>query len=122
MPAPVKHPSIRIAQALLVLAALALVLNPELRALLLLASAIGLDIVVVLLAVQLRVLFALGAPRSRRLFATVCSLASRVGYLALLAYPMAASFRVLERILCPVLITVSYALSCQKAVDQWRGP
>ena len=122
MSAPVKHPYIRIVQALLVFVALVLILNPELRALLLLTNAIGFDVAIVLLVLQLRALFALVTPETLRPLSALCRVASHFGYLALVAYPRVVSFDLLNRLLCPALITVSYGLSCQPSNHRWRGP
>ena len=114
MPAPRKVPVLRILRALLVLAALVLILNPEVRAPFLVTNALGFEVLGILGALQLRALFALDMDYP---VAVGCKLASRLGYLALVAYPRAASWRMFNRLLCPALITVSYGLCCR-----WRGP
>jgi hypothetical protein len=50
-----------------------------------------------------------------------CGLASRLGYLALIAYPVAVTFLLLDRLLCPALITISYGLRCQLANNRRSG-
>ena len=117
-----KHPLIRIVQPLLVFAALVLILNPEVRALLLLANAIGFDVAVIVLVLQLRSLFALVDPATRQPLSALCRVASRIGHLALVAYPVAVSVDLFNRLLCPALITLSYGLSCQPSNHRWRGP
>jgi len=122
MTAPSRPRLSRIVQALLVCAVLALILNPELRALFLLTNAFGFEVVGLLLALQLRALFYSVTPEIHRPVALACSLASRLGCLALVSYPGAVSFSLFNRLLCPVLITVSYGLSCQPSNNRWRGP
>jgi hypothetical protein len=117
MSAPPKVPFVRILRALLVLAALALILNPEVRALLLLTNALGFEVLGILVALQMRALFALDTNYP---VAQGCKVASRLGYLALVAYPKAASCPVFSRLLCPALITVSYGLRCQPSNNGWR--
>jgi hypothetical protein len=121
MTAPEKRPRSRVVPTLLVLVALALILNPELRALLFLTNALGFEVIGILLALQLRALIDL-VPEMRRPAAFACNLASRLGYLALVAYPRAVSFRVFNRLFCPVLITISYGLRCQPSNNRWKGP
>jgi hypothetical protein len=118
MSAPPKVPFVRILRALLVLAALVLILNPEVRALFLLTNALGFEVLGVLVALQLRALLSLDGVYP---VAEGCKLASRVGYLALVAYPRAASCPVFSRLLCPALITVAYGLCCQPFNNRWRG-
>jgi hypothetical protein len=120
MPVPEKPGFNRIVQPLLVFAALLLILNPELRALLLFTNAVGFEVVGILFALQLRALLEL-APHGYRPAALACGLASRLGYLALIAYPVAVTFLLLDRLLCPALITISYGLRCQLANNRRRG-
>jgi hypothetical protein len=119
MTAPAKRPFSRVVQALLILAALALIVNPELRALLFFTNALGFEVVGILFALQLRALFDL-APETLHPAAFACNLASRLGYVALVAYSRAVSFRVYNRLFCPVLITISYGLCCQPSNNRWR--
>jgi len=118
MPAPPKVPFVRILRALLVLAALALILNPEVRALFLITNALGFEVIGILVALQLRALFALDPDYP---VAEGCKVASRLGYVALVAYPRAASYPVFSRLLCPALIMVSYGLCCPPSRNHWRG-
>jgi hypothetical protein len=122
MTAPVKRPFSRIMLALLIFAALALILNPELRALLLVTNALGFEVVGILLAFQVRALFHAAPEVHHSAAALACTVASCFGYLALIAYPRAVSFRLFNRLFCPVLITASYGLRCQPSNNRWRGP
>ena len=110
----------RLLQTLLVFVVLVFILNPELRALLLLTNALGFEVVGILLLIQLRVLLSVASGADPA--ALACGLASRLGYLALAAYPIAVSFQLLNRLLCPALITISYGLACQPSNNRWRGP
>jgi hypothetical protein len=115
----------RVLQALLVVALLAIILNPELRALVLLTNALGLEITLILIALQWRALLIAAAPGLRGCAVLACGAASRLGYLALRAYPPAVSMHLFSRLLCPALITVSYGLSCRtsriRATDRYFG-
>ena len=121
MTASAKPPFRRIVQAFLVAAALALILNPEVRGLVLLTNALGFEVIAILLALQARTLLDLIAPEVHPL-ALVCKLASRFGYMALAAYPKAALCPLFNRLLCPAAITISYGLRCQPSNNRWRGP
>jgi len=103
----------RLIWALIVLAILAVVLNPELRVLVLFVNAVGLDIAVILLILQLRVVLHALAPTLDSTLAFACSVTCRVGYVALCVYPAAVALRRLNRLLCPVLLAVSYGLRCR---------
>ena len=103
----------RVLQALLVVALLVIILNPELRALVLLTNALGLEIMVILIALQARALLLAAAPGLHRCAWLACGLASRLGYLALRAYPPAAALHLCSRLLCPALVAVSYGLNCR---------
>lgn len=103
----------RALRALLVVALLAIILNPELRALVLFSNALGLEVTLILIALQGRALLLATAPGLDRTGALACGLVSRLGYLALRAYPSAASLHLVSRLLCPALITVSYGLNCR---------
>lgn len=113
MIAPTKIPIGRLVQALLVLVVLSILINPELRVLVLFANAIGFDIAVLLLVLQLRSLPGILAPAMHGLLAFACNLASRLGSFALAAYPKAVALRRFDRLLCPVLIGMSHGLRCR---------
>lgn len=76
MTAPAKRPPSHVVPALLVLVALALILNPELRALLFLTNVIGFEVIGILLALQLRALIDL-VPEMLRPAAFACNLRLR---------------------------------------------
>jgi hypothetical protein len=120
MTTPTKVPFGRVLQALLIIAVLAVIVNPELRALLLLTNALGFEVVGILLGIQLRTVLTADACYS--IAALACTVAARLGYLALVAYPTAVAFLLFDRLLCPALVTVSYGLACQPSNHRWRGP
>ena len=106
----------RVVQVLLVLALLVMIVNPELRVLVLLADALGLELVLLLLALQLRSISSLLAPLTHVLGVISCSAASQVGSIALGAYPKALVFHLFDRLICPLLIIASYGLRCRVAI------
>jgi hypothetical protein len=106
----------RVMQVLLVLALLVMIVNPELRVLVLLVDSLGLELVLLLLALQLRSTSSLLVPFTQPLRARSCDVASRVGSLALRAYQKALVLRRFDRIVCPLLIIVSYGLHCRVAI------
>jgi hypothetical protein len=110
---PTRVPLGRLLWALIVLAILLVVLNPELRVLVFFVNAVGFDIAVLLLLLQLRVAHHTLAPTLDSILAFGCNLTGRVGYAALCMYPAAVALRRLNRLLCPVLIAISYGLRCR---------
>jgi hypothetical protein len=113
---PNKIPVRRVVQVLLVFALLAMIVNPELRVLVLLVDSLGLDLVLLLLALQLRATSSLLLPFTQTLRALSCSAASQVGSLALRAYQKALVLRRFDRLVCPLLIIVSYGPRCRVAI------
>jgi hypothetical protein len=106
----------RVMQVLLVLALLVMIVNPELRVLVLLVDSLGLELVLLLLALQLRSIYSLLVPFMHVLGVISCSAASRVGSIALGAYQKALVFHRFDRLICPLLIIVSYGLGCRVAI------
>ena len=106
---PVRH----VVQVLLVLALLVVIVNPELRVVVLFADSLGLELVILLLTLQLRSTSSLLVPIALALRALSCSAVSKLGSLALRSYEKALVFRRLDRLICPLLIVVSYGLCCR---------
>jgi hypothetical protein len=113
---PNKVPIRRVAQVLLVLALLILLVNPELRVLVLLVDSLGLELILLLLSLQLRSTASLLVPLTQTLGAHSCSAAFRLGSLALRIYQKALVLRRLDRLICPLLIVLSYGLRCRVAI------
>jgi hypothetical protein len=113
---PNKIPVRRVMQVLLVLALLVMIVNPELRVLVLLVDSLGLELVLLLLALQLRSTSSLLAPFTQALGALSCNAASQLGSIALRAYQKALVLRRFDRLICPLLIIVSYGLRCRVAI------
>ena len=105
-----------VVQVLLVLALLVMIVNPELRVLVLLVDSLGLELILLLLALQLRSTSSLLVPLMRVLGVIACSAAYRVGSIALRAYQKALVFHRFDRLICPLLIVVSYGLRCRVAI------
>jgi hypothetical protein len=93
-----------------------MIVNPELRLLVLLVDSLGLELVLVLLALQLRSTSSLLVPFAQTLKALPCNAASQVGSLALRAYQKALVLRRFDRIICPLFIIMSYGLRCHVAI------
>jgi len=111
-------PEISISQLLqvfLVVALLCIVLNPELRALIFFVDAIGLEIAFMLVALQARVVGAALATAALSLAATLCEAAHHIGRAAIATYPAEVNSRKLHRVLCPILIGLSYGVRCNAA-------
>lgn len=99
-------------RAAAMLGALALIANPELRALLLLTDALGLELAALLLATQLRSLRPVALPACGAMLEGLCRLASSIGLAAVRAYPREASCRPFAGALCLILVIASYGLRC----------
>jgi len=116
MSVPNKIPPRHVVQVLVVLVLLIMIVNPELRVLVLFVDSLGLELAVLLLTLQLRSISSLLMPFAQTVRALSCRAASRVGSLALRAYEKALVFRRLDRLICPLLIVVSYGLRCRVAI------
>jgi hypothetical protein len=114
MGVPNKIPVRHVAHVLLVLA---LLVNPELRVMVLFADSLGLELVVLLLTLQLRSTSSLLVPFAQTLNALSCSAAFQMGSLGLGVYQKALVLRRLDRLICPLLIIVSYGLRCRVAIQ-----
>lgn len=112
---PKKIPVRHVVQVLVVLALLVMIVNPELRVMVLFADSVGLELVVLLLTLQLRSTSSLLVPAAHELGALSCSAVSRLGSLALRVYEKGLVFSRLDRLICPLLIIVSYGLRCRIA-------
>lgn len=92
--------------------ALVIVLNPEVRALLFLADAIGLEALLLLFAAQFRNFL----PVLRVVFEPValalCKFSSLVASGALRGFQLALPIRPFTLLLCPVFIVLSYGVRC----------
>lgn len=102
----------RLVRVLLVFALLVVIVNPELRVLLLFVDSIGLELALLLLSLQLRSTSSLLIPVVQTLRAPSCGAASQVGSLALRAYERSLMLGRFDRLLCPILIIASYGLRC----------
>jgi len=108
-----KIPVRAMVQALVVLVLLAIIFNPELRVLVLFVDSIGLELLVLLLTLQLRSAATLFGPLMEMLASFSCDVAGWCGSLALRAYQKALVLRRLDRVVCSMLVFVSYGLCCQ---------
>ena len=116
MSVPNKIPVRRVLQVLLVLALLIVLVNPELRLLVLLVESLGVELILLLLALQLRSITSLLVPLTLTMGARSCSAAFQIGSLALRVYQKALVLRRLDRLICPLLIILSYGLRCRVAI------
>lgn len=101
--------------AVVIIAALVLVLNPELRALLLFADSLGLDLLALLLATQLKNLVDLSRPAANEIITSVCGIAFYIGNGAMRTYPKALAWRPFDKLVCPALVFVTLAIRCRLA-------
>ena len=102
----------RLLQILAVVALVTIVVNPELRVLIFFVDSVGLELVILLFALQARVIIASLAPAIHGLSVVLCEMASGLGRSALAGYPVKVYSCKLHRVLCPILIAMSFGLRC----------
>ena len=98
--------------AVAVIVALALVVNPELRALLLFADSLGLDLLALLLATQLRHFGYALLPGANAAISAACALAFCIASGAIKVYPKALPWRPFDELFCPALVFITYGVRC----------
>lgn len=99
--------------AVAAIVALALIANPELRALLLVTDSLGLDLLALLLATQLRNFLDKLFPAANATVSALCALAFCIGRGAIRAYPKALPWRPFDKLLCPALVFATYGVRCR---------
>lgn len=98
-----------------VIVALALVVNPELRALLLFADSLGMDLLALLLATQLRHFGYALLPGANATIGAACALAFCAGSAAIKVYPKALPWWPFDKLFCPALVFITYGVRCGRA-------
>lgn len=89
-----------------------LVANPELRVILLFADSIGLDLLAVILAMQLRHFAYALLPATNAIARSFCAIAFCMGNRAMRTFPKALPWRPFDRIFCPALVFMTYGIRC----------
>jgi hypothetical protein len=97
-----------------VVVALLIVVHPELRALLLFADVVGLEIIVLLVVTQLRALWPVLRNVREPASALLCAIASAFARSVLRVFPVVLPFRPLAFLFCPALLAVPYGLRCSR--------
>lgn len=92
--------------------ALALVVNPDLRAMLLFIDAMGLEILVLSLLTQLRIMLASALPMFRVIVIYVCRLFSLIGAASIRSFPSEEARCPLDVVWLVVLVVGSYGVLC----------
>jgi hypothetical protein len=92
--------------------ALLVILNPEIRALLLLADAVGLEALFLMVIAQLRNYWPALRAAVQPIAAVMCRLSSRIGISSMGAFQIAMPIRPLPYLLGPVFIALSYGVQC----------
>jgi hypothetical protein len=113
-----QHQSSRLRAALVAVAiivVLALLANPELRALLLLVDSLGLELVALLLATQLKDLAYASLPAANAIMGRLCTLAFNIGNGAMRAYPKTLPWRPFDKLFGPALVFATYGIRCRAA-------
>jgi hypothetical protein len=93
--------------AVAVIYALLFMTNPELRAPLLFTDSLGLDLLTLLLAMQLRYFLIPLLPAGNATLSGLCVLAFCAGRGAIWAFPKALPWRPFDKLLCPALMFVT---------------
>jgi hypothetical protein len=99
--------------AVAVIVTLALIATPELRALLLVTDSLGLDLLVLLFATQLRYFLYKSLPIANAAVSALCALAFCIGRGSIRAYPKALPWRPFDKLLCPALVFLTYGIRCR---------
>ncbi len=92
--------------------ALALIANPELRPFLLLTDTLGLDLIALLLATQLRHFAYALLPAANPTISALCALAFRLGSGAMRTYPKVLPWQPFDKLFCPALVFITYGTRC----------
>lgn len=103
--------------AILILVALAFITMPELRVLLLLIDYLGLELIVLLLATQLRILVYLLFPAANSAGRAICTLAFRVGRGAMRTVPKTFYWHPFDKLLSPAFVFVTYGVRCGTSLE-----
>ena len=98
-------------------AALLLVVNPELRALLLLADSLGLEMLTLLLLMQLKTLRYALFPAAAGAIGSLCTFVFCIGSRAMRTYPKALFWWPFDKLVCPALVFVIYGMRCRVPND-----
>ena len=96
--------------------ALAIVLNPEVRAIMLLAEALGFDVLVLLLATQSRSIFPMLSRITTVFTARVCKFGAALSGHALQASLSLPPFRLFAVLLSPLLPTLAFLTQCNSKI------
>jgi hypothetical protein len=99
--------------AVAIVGALALAVNPELRALILLTDSLGLDLLMLLWLTQLKVLLYASVPATTETIGSLCALAFCIGSGAMRTYPKALAWRPFDTLICPTLVFITYGVRCR---------
>jgi hypothetical protein len=119
------------AVALAFLVTIVVVANPELRAFLLLADALGLEMLLLLLATQWGVVAHALQLAAHSGIRALCAVAFSLGTGAVWAYPRALPWRPFDKVFCPALVVASLAkhqlvwkirIPCSKHIQFPHGP
>lgn len=92
--------------------ALLVILNPEIRALLLLADAVGLEALFLMVIAQLRNYWPVMRVVVEPVVIALCRLSSSVGAVSIRALELTVPFRPLSILLGPIFIALSYGVRC----------
>jgi len=93
-------------------AAIVVIVNPELRALLLVADALGFEAILLLLATQFRTFWPMLRIATEPILHALCKFSSFIAMAAMRAFPAILPFRPFALLLCPLLLVLSYGLRC----------
>jgi hypothetical protein len=103
--------------ALAVVLALLIVVQPELRALLFLVDAIGLEVIALLLLTQLRTFWPLLQPAHACAARLLCGATSAVAGRALRIFPAVLPLRPMAFLLLPAFVLLPYSARCSLSLQ-----
>jgi hypothetical protein len=103
--------------AIAIIVALALITMPELRALLLLVDYLGLELIALLLATQMRSFIYLSLPAASSTISALCELAFHIGSGAMRACPKTFHWTPFDKLVCPALVFATYGVRCGSSFE-----
>jgi hypothetical protein len=98
--------------AIAIIVALALITMPELRALLILVDYLGLELIALLLATQMRSFIYVLLPAASSTIGAICQLAFHIGSGAMRVYPQMFQWSPFDKLLCPAFVFATYGVRC----------
>lgn len=99
-----------------VVIALAIAINPEVRAIMLLAEVLGFDVLVFLLATQARLIFPMIGPMTTVFTRGICKVGAALSGHALQTSVSLPPLRLFAVLVSPLLLTLAFLMQCNRKI------